>query len=117
MNITITDQILSGNLGDGWNNQNEAAEALAEYQETIWENDLSELVTEGRDITINISTQKNTSGYCRDLEIYVEIDNDDDFNISLEIEKRVEGMLTDSNEIWQSFCCDEKFGYLMVDVI
>ena len=46
MTITLYTQILSGNLGDGWTDNNEAADALADYTERTWRADLAELLAQ-----------------------------------------------------------------------
>lgn len=49
MTITLYTKILSGNLGDGWNNNNAVADALADYTERTWRADLAELLDEGHE--------------------------------------------------------------------
>jgi len=95
MNITINTQILSGNLGDGWTDNNAAAEALANYSRSIWTDELAELIDEGHTIEIEIEALPNTSGAGRDLAIDAE---------TFGMVERVEGLLTDEGTLWERFC-------------
>ena len=95
MNITINTQILSGNLGDGWTDNNAAAEALANYSRSIWTDELAELIDEGHTIEIEIEVLPNTSGAGRDLAIDAE---------TFGMVERVEGLLTDEGTLWERFC-------------
>ena len=95
MNITINTQILSGNLGDGWTDNNAAADALADYTENTWRADLAELIDEGHTIEIEIEVLPNTSGAGRDLAIDAE---------TFGMVERVEGLLTDEGTLWERFC-------------
>ena len=98
MTITLYTQILSGNLGDGWTDNNEAAEALAAYTEATWREDLAELIAEGHEIEMEIDVQKDTGGYCHDLGVWA------DTNKMVE---RVNSLLTDEQVIWERFCCSD----------
>ena len=93
--ITITAQILDGNLGDGWRDNYEAAEALADFMERRWRDDLAELAAEGHEIDIQIDVQRKTSGCAR--ETIVDADDAD-------LVARAEELLTDPNRIWDLFC-------------
>lgn len=99
MKIYVNTQILSGNLGDGWNDQNDAADALGEYTETTWMADLAPVIAEGHEIEISIDVQHNASGSSRDVS--VDVDGNDD---SYDMQRRVEGLLTEENRIWERFC-------------
>lgn len=101
MKITVHAHILSGNLGEGWSDVNEAAQALADYSELVWRDDLSDFVKAGHSIEFNINVQRNTGGVPRPLSVEV-------IGESLELTRdtSVEAVraLTDENVIWARFC-------------
>ena len=99
MTITLYTQILSGNLGDGWNDNNEAADALADYTERTWRADLAELLDEGHEVEIEIDVQKDTGGYSHSVRVEAD---------TFEMVERVEGLLTDEGTIWERFCAAEE---------
>jgi len=104
--ITVSTQILSGNLGDGWKNQNDAADALASYTEETWEADLSDFVAQGYELKFDIDVAHNTSGCSRDMSVSVdndEIDHDDIYDL----EQEIENALTDEGRIWEKFCNED----------
>lgn len=104
--ITVSTQILSGNLGDGWNDQNDAAYALAEYTEATWTADLSEYAAQGYELKFDIDVEHNTSGCSRDMSVSVdsdELDHDDIYDL----ERKIENTLTDENRIWEKFCNED----------
>mgnify|MGYP001212158023 FL=1 len=92
--ITITAQILDGNLGDGWRDNYEAAQALAEFMEQRWRDDLAELAAEGHEVDIQIDVQ-SAEGCVRETTV----DADD-----ADLAARAERLLTDRNRIWERFC-------------
>jgi hypothetical protein len=94
--IIINDQILSGNLGDGWMDNSEAAEALSEYMESVWREELSGYGD--YDISINIDVQ-NAEGSSRVMSV----DCDD-----METAQDVESLLSSSNDLWERFCKTER---------
>lgn len=104
MKITITTQILDGNLGDGWNDNYEAANGLANYIEAIWMKDLAEIIAEGHEVNINIDVQYNTSGCSRNLDVWVDSNDDSGYDLV----ERVWNTLTDENRIWEQFCASEE---------
>lgn len=97
--IYINTQILSGNLGDGWSDENDAADALAAYTEKQWLSDLEPMVADGYEVEIDIDVQHNTSGCSRDVS--VDVDGADD---GYDIVQRVTSLLTEENRIWELFC-------------
>ena len=99
MNITITTQILSGNLGDGWNDNNDAADTLADYTERTWRADLAELIDKGHEVEIEIDVQKDTGGYSHSVRVMAD---------TFEMVERVENLLTDEQVIWERFCGSEE---------
>lgn len=102
--ITITTQILSGNLGDGWSDNFEAAKGLAEFTEKTWREDLVELETAGHEIVVDIDVER-ASGCSRDMS--VNVDGEDDFDTAYALEQKVERMLTDESRMWDLFCGSE----------
>lgn len=92
--ITITAQILDGNLGDGWRDNYEAAQALAEFMEQRWRDDLAELAAEGHEVDIQIDVQ-SAEGCARKTTV----DADD-----ADLAARAERLLTDRSRIWELFC-------------
>lgn len=104
MKIYVNAQILSGNLGEGWTNQNDAAGALAAYTEKQWAADLAPVIAEGHEVEIGVEVQRNASGCGR--EVSVDVDDDD-------MQQRVVDLLTDKNQIWERFCeSDEAAEYV-----
>jgi hypothetical protein len=105
MNVTISTQILSGNLGDGWDDQNNAADSLAEYTKKVWSEDLKPIFDKHA-IDIDIDVQHNTSGSSRDVSVDVdgatddEVENGDDY----ELMRQVRDLLTDEQTVWINFC-------------
>ena len=94
--------------------QEGAAVALAAYQENIWLNDLEEYSE--HDIKIDIDVEENTSGVSRELDVWIDNDDDadeDDFDAICDLERDVRRVLTDENIIWERFCAsDEAKEYL-----
>lgn len=62
MTITIRETILSGNMGDGWKDENAAAAAFAEFLTT-------ELQWAFPDAVVNIRVQRNTSGHTPGVQV------------------------------------------------
>ena len=99
MRVYVTTQILSGNLGDGWIDENDAADALSRYTEKTWLADLAPVIAEGHEVEIGIDVQHNTCGCGRDVSVAVSGDDD-----AYDMKNRVEGLLSREDEIWQRFC-------------
>ena len=97
--ITITETILDGNLGDGWGDNAETADALADYTRATWERDLESYSAQGHTVVIDVSVQYSTSGYSKPLT--VDVDDDDDDHM---LEKTIKRSLTPMNTIWEKFC-------------
>lgn len=102
--ITITTQILAGNLGDGWADNYAAAKALARFTEKTWRDDLADLVGAGHEVVVDIDVER-ASGSSRDME--VNVDKADDFDAEYDLEKKAESMLTDESRMWDLFCGSE----------
>lgn len=101
--ITVSTQILDGNLGDGWNDNNDAAHALADFTREIWTADLAEFVEQGYEIKFDIDVERNTSGCSRSASVDVEndeLDHDDLYDLT----RKIENSLTEENYIWDIFC-------------
>ena len=104
--ITITKQILDGNMGDGWSDNHEAARAFAEFAENTWRSDLSELADAGHAIDIKIDVQRNTSGCAYGTEIIVTSDSGE-LDKERAIESAVEFAITSADVLWTKFCESE----------
>lgn len=100
MKIAIHAQILSGDIGDGWNDEYAAAQALADYANSVWRNDLSKFIEAGHEVSVEIEVQR-ASGDSRDLYVYVAPFSNEG---SYELKRQVEAAMTDEGEIWERFC-------------
>ena len=101
--ITVSTQILSGNLGDGWTDQNDAAYALAAYTERIVTDELSEFAARGYEIVVDVDVQRNTSGCSRSLSVAID-DDDMDHSDIYDLQQKIENSLTSDDQIWLAFC-------------
>jgi hypothetical protein len=110
MKIIVQEKILSGNLGDGWKDNYEAACRLKELTEEVYTEDLSEFARAGFEIELDIEVERAT-GYVGDRQIWVKPMEDD----AAETLQDVEYKLTSKSEIWERFCRDEAFTYLYGD--
>lgn len=97
--ISIRAQILDENLGDGWDDNYAAAQALANFTRETWENDTEKLSTSGHDVEIEIDVQRNTSGSSRSVEVWCD---------DPELQRQAESALTDETRIWDLFCQSEE---------
>lgn len=104
--ITISTQVLDGNLGDGWNDNYGAALALAKYTENIWRNDLAEYA-DAHEIEICIDVEKNTSGCGRSVSVEID-DSDMDHDDIYDMVQKIENALTDEGRIWEMFCSSDE---------
>ena len=105
MKITVSDQILSGNLGDGWADEREAAKGLAKYYEEKLEAFVKSEYPEA-EIIIDIEVQF-ASGCTRGLSVDV-TDSEDDY----EITNRLEDLLPRIEEkLWKSWCAGDGSEY------
>lgn len=91
--ITITAQILSGNIGDGWKDNHETAVALAEFTRDVWTRELSGYAIYN-EIEIDISVER-ASGCTRGRQIHC-----DDYDTTVAVEE----IISSENEIWEKFC-------------
>ena len=90
----IKSEIYSNDLGDGWNDNHEAAKALANYTESIWRADSSDFKD---DIEIGFVIKQKEYGY--DMEMLINTNN-------LDIIDEITSSLTDETTIWDRFCND-----------
>lgn len=104
--ITISTQILDGNLGDGWNDNYSAALGLAAYTEDIWMKDLTEYANDHK-IKIDIDVEKNTSGSSRSVSVEID-DSDMDHDDIYDMQQKIENSLTDEGRIWEMFCSSDE---------
>jgi len=98
MTIAISTQILAGNLGDGWNDQNAAADALAEYTRQTWTRDMLNLGYSKNEFEIDIDVQHGWEGSPKTMT--VDADNPE---TALALERE----LTFEGQIWEQFCGTE----------
>lgn len=107
MKITINDTILSGNMGDGWADQYEAAKRYAEYAAEK----LAEVVREqypGAEVETDFNVQ-NASGCSHGLSVDVDTD---DLDQKFEIENDLTDYLNNYyDRVWSAWCCDDGSEY------
>lgn len=105
MKIFITEQILSGNLGDGWVDDVKAAHALAEFFRPHYEALAIEHFP-GSEILVRFEIQ-DACGVSSGIAVEVEADDDPEGVLFLGA-SRLELELSDlSNKLFQDFCCIE----------
>lgn len=102
--ILVSANVLDGNLGDGWIDNADTADALADYMTATWENDLKSYLESGHEVTVEISVQYRTTGYNGTPQIY--IDGDD------VTETEVELSLTPDSVLWDRFCRSAEYKHL-----
>lgn len=101
MKITVSAQVLSGNLGDGWADQNEAAQGFAGFLTQKLEARIQEQHPDA-EIEIDIDVQENTSGCSRELSVSVDPWDDE---MGFEIETKLcESLLYTESSAWDEFC-------------
>ena len=101
--ITVSTQILDGNLGDGWADNYESACGLADFSRAIWEKDLAGFASDGYEICFNIDVESGVVGCSRSLT--VDVDNSDiPLDELWDITREAENCLTDEGRIWEMFC-------------
>ena len=105
MKIQINDEILTGNLGDGWASQEDAAHALADYQDRTWREELAAVEADGHEIEIGIDVER-ADGCSREWSVVVDPDlySDDECDVALDLEQRVRALLTDPQRLWEQWC-------------
>jgi hypothetical protein len=99
--ITITAQILDGNLGDGWSDTHGAAMALAEFTDKTWRADLAAIGQ--HDVEIHIDVQRDAAGHTMAKDILIENIED----APLGFENEIERSLTPEGDIWENFCSSD----------
>src|SRR4051812_1712198 len=75
MRIEISDTVLSGNLGDGWADENEAADAYAEHLETFYRDAAIEWFGPEAKIYVTVEARHNTSGATAGVSAFVYADD------------------------------------------
>jgi hypothetical protein len=104
MKITIEQKILSGNLGDGWADQNEAANGLAKYTANRFREYLEKYYGD-YSVEINVSAVRNTSGCGGDVRVSVEPDDEKSADNAFDLLQNLETELLDvSDRAWTDFC-------------
>ena len=97
MKITINNQILAGNLGDGWKDNDEAADSLAVFTKQKY-TEIIENEYPGAEINIEIDVAYNTSGCSRTTTACC---TPPDYSTEEEIEMTLDGW---GDAIWLEFC-------------
>jgi len=97
MNIRINNQILADNLGDGWKDNNHAADILAEFTKKRYR-EIIENEYPGAEINIEIDVAYNTGGCSRTTTACC---TPPDYNTEEEIEMTLDGW---GDDIWLEFC-------------
>ncbi|MDO9439774.1 MAG: hypothetical protein Q7T73_02680 [Beijerinckiaceae bacterium] len=105
-NITVKTSIPDCNMGDGWADNNAAAEAFAVDLQATWTADLQELADAGHNIDVDVNVLRNTSGG-EHQSVYV-ISDDEDEDEEFELETRVRRLLTDETSAFEKFCCSRE---------
>src|SRR5574337_366269 len=98
--ITITYQILAGNLGDGWDDELAAAYAYAEFVDGKYRA-IAQDEFPGATIEINIDVQR-ASGCSRQVD--VDSDQEGDLIAAEKLKDRLDYL---SSNFWDEFCSSE----------
>lgn len=102
--ITVRTQILTGNLGDGWNDNRAVADAYAEFIRKQWLEDLAPY-TETHEVEVSIDIQQ-ASGSSAPLRVDVD-GYGRDFEASIDLERTIEEeVLTPDSILWDRFCVE-----------
>ena len=99
MKITVRDQILTGNIGDGWADTYAAAKGWAKYYGAK----LTEFINNeypAAEIEIDIEVERAT-GYSRGMSVEV-VDSGDDYGVT----NRLEDILLRVADVWWDEWCD-----------
>ena len=97
MKITINNQILAGNLGDGWKDNDEAADSLAVFTKQKY-TEIIEKEYPVAEIDIDIDVKYNTSGCSRTATVCC---TPPDYSTEDKIETTLDGF---DDAIWLEFC-------------
>jgi hypothetical protein len=97
MTIYINDTILAGNMGDGWNDQNAAADAYADFLTDAYRAAAHRRFPD-QTIEVDVTVQYNTEGWRANVSVM----SDDDAAETGEFERD----LTDG-EYWSQWCESE----------
>ncbi len=99
MQITIDSQILSGNLGDGWIDNNAAAIELAAFSENLWRAELQDTYGKETNVNINIDVLHNTEGASKDMSVSIaDLPEGEEYDIEQDIR-----CLLDEERTWGKF--------------
>lgn len=101
--ITIDAQILTGNLGEGWEDERETANDLRKFSRDVWLSDCAEFIAAGHAVKINIDVQ-NASGCSREMSVCVSDSSDDEM---IPLQAAVERALTTEVYVWEMFCDEQ----------
>lgn len=104
MKIEIGDQILSGNLGDGWVSNNDAADAYAEWLSGRYESEARAMFP-GAEIEIDVEVQHNASGSARNVSVWIH-------GADCETERDLQTVL-ENTDYWSEWCeSDDAAAYI-----
>jgi hypothetical protein len=102
--ITVSGTVLTGNMGDGWSNDEEAAYAYAEFVATRYREIIAnEYPDHHCDMSITV---QRASGYAPDVRVDVEPWNDAAADMTWRLEERLMQEPT-----WETFCETEGEAY------
>ncbi|WP_316348492.1 hypothetical protein [Desulfuromonas acetoxidans] len=111
MKITIIDTILSGNMGDGWKDQHDAANGYAEYAEKRLI-ELAKEIYSSADIEADIDVEY-ASGWKRELSVVADGGTTDE---CCEAERQLQDhLIYHYGEIWDEWCSGEGSDYFDED--
>jgi hypothetical protein len=106
MTVTATEQILAGNLGEGWADETVVAYVFAEYLKTRLEADARDYFPTADEIIVKIDVQENASGYGGELSVDVDPwEWDSDIINPIEAEK---ALAYTFSAAWDHFCASEE---------
>jgi hypothetical protein len=103
MEITVWKKLLSGNMGDGWRDEEEAASAYKDFLGTRLDEYLTtHYPTAQVDVRLTV---ERASGYGGPFQAIV-TDDAEDFDVRME-EEIVEGLRYVADQAWIDFCASE----------
>ena len=94
MDIAITSQIFSGDIGEVKGDSNKVADELATFTELTWLDDLKPLIDEGHQVNIDIVVDHDTKAVPRRTSIQCS---------SADLERRVRTLMSSEEVIWERF--------------
>lgn len=95
----ISDQVLAGNMGEGWRDENEAADAFASFLEGKYRSLANRYFPEA-EVVVDVEVGRNASGASRPAS-YVLINDDGESDYDRLFEDRC---LSVGQVAWEEFC-------------